>query len=326
MCYPVIHFSYIILYSNKHVVTLNMILNQAPVVNLLLLLVVVAATDMSSDKPASSMSVRELKAELNIQNIDCSECLEKAELITKLETARLQQPSATKKKPSFVPKHQYGETLYVGNRSNPSGIVTLTHGLGDTASGWEDSAAYFASRLPHLLFVLPTAPQQKVTMNMGAVMPSWYDIRGIGPNSNEDGEGIFDSASYVANLASHTCEKYKLSTNRIVFGGFSQGAVVSLAAGLTAPFAAKGVLMLSGYFGGRTFLTNLIEPANVKSILIRMCHGTRDPLINIDFARKSKEMLAGMGAQVSMHEYNVEHSTTQREVDEAIQWISSVLP
>ena len=50
------------------------------------------------------------------------------------------------------------------------------HGLGDTAEGWVD---LFRDQNPcplNMKIVLLTAPNQKVTVNMGMEMPSWYDI------------------------------------------------------------------------------------------------------------------------------------------------------
>ena len=61
-----------------------------------------------------------------------------------------------------------------------SATMFMLHGLGDTAAGWADAAAHFSASLPHVKFVLPTAPTQPVTLNGGAAMPSWYDIRGTG--------------------------------------------------------------------------------------------------------------------------------------------------
>lgn len=46
-----------------------------------------------------------------------------------------------------------------------SGTVLFMHGLGDTAFGWADVMHILATRLPHLKFILPTAPSQPVSIN-----------------------------------------------------------------------------------------------------------------------------------------------------------------
>ena len=59
----------------------------------------------------------------------------------------------------------------------PSATVFLIHGLGDTAHGWLDVARMLGQQqaLHHVRFVLPTAPVQPVTINMGMPMTSWFD-------------------------------------------------------------------------------------------------------------------------------------------------------
>ena len=46
-----------------------------------------------------------------------------------------------------------------------SASVVLMHGLGDSADGWEDVASMFSRNMPHIKFILPTAPTVPVTMN-----------------------------------------------------------------------------------------------------------------------------------------------------------------
>lgn len=81
-----------------------------------------------------------------------------------------------------------------------SALVVLCHGLGDTAEGFADVAEQFATGMPHLKVVLPTAPTQRVTMNMGMTMPSWYDIVGLDERSNESCPGIEESQARVASI------------------------------------------------------------------------------------------------------------------------------
>lgn len=49
--------------------------------------------------------------------------------------------------------------------------------------------AYVVERIPGLRCVLPTAPIQRVTLNGGYEMPSWYDIKGLDDRADEDCKG-----------------------------------------------------------------------------------------------------------------------------------------
>lgn len=69
---------------------------------------------------------------------------------------------------------QAGTTLIVEPHAKHTGTVILMHGLGDTAEGWIDVAAGLLSRqLPHVKFILPTAPVRPITLNGGYPMPGW---------------------------------------------------------------------------------------------------------------------------------------------------------
>lgn len=64
----------------------------------------------------------------------------------------------------------------IGNKTKPTGVVTLAHGLGDSAQGWYDVGQQLSRRLPYLLFIVPTSAQLAVSINGGTVMNAWYDI------------------------------------------------------------------------------------------------------------------------------------------------------
>ena len=64
-------------------------------------------------------------------------------------------------------------TMTPKNEADQSALLVICHGLGDTADGFDDVAESLARKLPYMKIVLPTAPTQRVTMNMGMAMPSW---------------------------------------------------------------------------------------------------------------------------------------------------------
>src|SRR4051812_47172051 len=72
--------------------------------------------------------------------------------------------------------------------------VIFLHGLGDTGDGWAPVAPVLATHLPHVKFVFPNAPRQRVTLNFGMKMPSWYDITSLTNYDNQDEAGIMESS------------------------------------------------------------------------------------------------------------------------------------
>lgn len=60
-----------------------------------------------------------------------------------------------------------GGLVYTPALGQHSASVILMHGLGDSADGMSDLAEMFTKQMPHLKFILPSAPVMSVTLNMG---------------------------------------------------------------------------------------------------------------------------------------------------------------
>ena len=114
---------------------------------------------------------------------------------------------------------------------NPTALLIIMHGLGDTADGFFDVANMWSRSLPHVKFILPTAPTTPVTMNMGMAMPSWYDIAGLDERTNEVCEGITESRERIRRILEEENEG-GLPYSRMAVSGFSQGGALSLFVGL----------------------------------------------------------------------------------------------
>lgn len=223
---------------------------------------------------------------------------------------------------------RYGEIALVGNKLNPNSVVVFSHGLGDTCAGWAGSFRALASRVPQALFVLPTAPNQPVTLNGGARMPSWYDIASFDTDGRrEDGDGVLRSAQYILKLVDDQRTKFNIPPHRAVVGGFSQGAVISIAAGLTSPTKLAGVISVSGYVGGRLAIQALGELQ--REVPIRMFHGKEDPMIPLQMSRGSRDLLTGLFKckNVTHREYDgVGHGCNEPELDDVFAAIAELLP
>uniref|UniRef100_A0A2K6M5J8 Acyl-protein thioesterase 1 n=1 Tax=Rhinopithecus bieti TaxID=61621 RepID=A0A2K6M5J8_RHIBE len=67
-----------------------------------------------------------------------------------------------------------------------------------------------------------TGPVRPVTLNMNMAMPSWFDITGLSPDSQEDKSGIKQAAENIKALIDQEV-KNDIPSDRIILGGFSQG-------------------------------------------------------------------------------------------------------
>jgi predicted esterase len=157
-----------------------------------------------------------------------------------------------------------------------------------------------------------------------------------------------------------------IPANRIVLGGFSQGAAMSLLTGLTAERKLAGLAILSGWLPLRTSfksvsssllvpisffcfsdflcgsrLTNVqiqMASEHAASIPIFWGQGADDPLVRPELARRSADFVieqigtpaapsTGELKGLSYNSYNgVGHSTNQKELDDLKVWLKKALP
>eukprot|EP00544_Gedaniella_sp_CCMP2646_P005593 CAMPEP_0202484874 /NCGR_PEP_ID=MMETSP1361-20130828/3835_1 /ASSEMBLY_ACC=CAM_ASM_000849 /TAXON_ID=210615 /ORGANISM="Staurosira complex sp., Strain CCMP2646" /LENGTH=281 /DNA_ID=CAMNT_0049113631 /DNA_START=83 /DNA_END=928 /DNA_ORIENTATION=- len=211
------------------------------------------------------------------------------------------------------------------NEAAQSGLVVISHGLGDTAEGFVDVAEFLAKELPHVKFILPTAPTQPVTMNMGMPMPSWYDITGLDERANENCKGLDQSKLTISQILENEHASTQLPYSRMVLAGFSQGGALSLFTGMQLPQRLAGIILLSGYLPAASKFQ--ISPG-LEDTPILHCHGTADPMVPLAVAQKSQELLAEKGAKeyVLKPYAGVVHTVSMEEIQDVKDFLKRVLP
>ncbi|KAF0701060.1 Aste57867_8506 [Aphanomyces stellatus] len=217
-----------------------------------------------------------------------------------------------------------GNNITLTPKGAHTASLIFMHGLGDTAYGWADTIAHIGQRLPHLKCILPTAPTQPVTLNMGASMPSWYDIQSLSDRAGDPCRGIDDSRARIQKLLQAEVDA-GVPLSRIVVGGFSQGGAMSLYTGFQMESPLAGILVLSGYLPNRPGFE--FNEAN-KNVPLLMCHGEDDPVVRLDWAKKSIDSLKEL--KVANFEFKVypdmEHSASMEEIDAVEEWLKKLLP
>jgi lysophospholipase-2 len=183
---------------------------------------------------------------------------------------------------------------------------------------------HFSKHMPYVKFILPTAPTQPVTMNMGMNMPSWYDITGLDERSNENCNGIDDSRERISNILKTEHESTGLPYERMVLAGFSQGGALSLFTGFQLPEKIAGVVVLSGYLpAARKFK---VTPG-LEQIPVLHCHGTQDPLVNYALAQKTKEKVGAVGVKsYTIKSYPLGHTVDWKELSDVLTFLKAILP
>ena len=222
-----------------------------------------------------------------------------------------------------MPAAPYLQVIEAEPPAPAAASVILLHGLGADARDLYPLPP--AIGLPpglHVRYVFPGAPHLPVTINMGMVMPAWFDIRSIGPEG-QDETGIRRAAGWIDELIAREVER-GVPAGRVVLGGFSQGGAMSLFTGLRYREALAGVICMSAYLPLAETLDAEASAAN-RGVPIFMAHGTADATVDIGFGRRSRDHLAGAGYTVEWRDYPMAHEICGEELSDIGRWLSGVL-
>ena len=202
--------------------------------------------------------------------------------------------------------------------------VIWLHGLG--ADGHD-----FEPIVPHLgldkslgvRFVFPHAPRRPVAINMGMIMPAWYDIRMEDLRREPDKQGILESAAQIRNLIVRENER-GVPTRRVILAGFSQGGAIALHVALRYPQPLAGLLALSTYLAGEDSLEAEASAAN-RAIPIFQAHGNLDPMVPIERGEEARDRLRALGYSVQWKTYPMQHEVHPEEIEDIGKWLGKNL-
>lgn len=218
------------------------------------------------------------------------------------------------------------ETIEIESGSNPTAAIIWMHGLGADANDFVPIVKELdLHNCPAIRFVFPNAPQIPVTLNGGYIMRAWYDIAAAGTdiNKREDETGLRLSQQQIEALIARENAR-GISTDKIILAGFSQGCAMSLQTGLRHPQKLAGIMGLSGYVPLADKVASERHAAN-QATSIFLVHGTVDPVIPIQRAQQSRDLLVSLGYPIEWHDYWMQHSVSPQEITDIGNWLRKVL-
>lgn len=150
----------------------------------------------------------------------------------------------------------------------------------------------------------------------------WYVLRQVG---SPDRETFLETSAVLSSWVDEVLEENGLNVDRLVLGGFSQGAVMAyslaLAAGRARPAA---ILAFSGFIPHvEGFEFDLESRAGLP---VSISHGSLDPIISVEFAREARARLDAAGLAVTYREDPVPHTISPGALAQAKQVLTDALP
>lgn len=203
--------------------------------------------------------------------------------------------------------------------------VIWLHGLG--ASGHDFEPIVPELNLPTELairYVFPHAPNIPVTINMGMVMPAWYDVYGPDLGKQQDEKRILESTEHVRTLIARENGR-GIPTDRILLAGFSQGGAIALHAGLRHQERLAGILALSCYLLRDSKLEPELAEAN-RGNAVFQAHGSFDMMVPALKGQASAERLGELGYDVTWKTYPIAHEVNLYEIRDIAAWMRGRFP
>lgn len=197
----------------------------------------------------------------------------------------------------------------------PAGALVLMHGRGAD----EDDLFPLLDMLDPERRLLGVAPRGPLSLPPGGA--HWYAVRVV---------GFPDPATFVPTLGLAAgwldafLEEHGIPHDRLVLGGFSQGAVMSYALGLGAGRPSPAAIIgLSGFIPTAEGFE--LDLAGRSGLPVAIGHGVNDPVIGVEWGRDARERLEAAGAEVTYGEHGGAHGLDPRFLHGLPAWIAGAL-
>jgi len=198
---------------------------------------------------------------------------------------------------------------------DPAGLLVLHHGRGADEHDLL-SLADVLDPQRRLHVATPRAPLQIP----GWPGHHWYVVPRVGYPDPDTFQAAF---SALAGFHDELWERTGVAPERTVFGGFSMGSVMSYSLGLGGDRPAPaGILAFSGFIP----VVEGWQPDLARAVRAFIAHGRRDPIMEVGFAQRARELLEAGGLEVVYRESDVGHQIDPAHLADATAWLSQVLP
>ena len=195
-----------------------------------------------------------------------------------------------------------------------SGYPTILalHGRGSNERDLIGLARYLPQKI---LWISPRG-----TFTLGPDSYEWFQITQIG---KPDPIRLANALQTIDIFIDEITENYPVDRNKLYLLGFSQGSIVSMSYTLTKPQKIAGVIAQSGYIPHESGLQ--IDEAGIRNKPFFLTHGIQDPMLPVDWARRSRDILQKLDVNLEYHEFNMGHNSSEESLSAVNLWLEKQL-
>ena len=201
------------------------------------------------------------------------------------------------------------------SKKSKSPLLILLHGFGSNESDLHS----FANYLPENHYIVSIRAPFKLSSGGFA----WYNISfDQDMNKFNDHDQAKDSINMILSFIDELSKKYLIDNNNISLLGFSQGTILSYALCLNYPEKFKKIIGFSGYID-EAMINVKSNDIDYSKLNLYISHGKNDPVIPVDWARKSIEILEINKINYSFNEFNSGHTISPENFYDFKNWLES---
>lgn len=216
-----------------------------------------------------------------------------------------------------MPEILEGPRLAPLSGGSPKALVVLVHGYGSNGDDLISLAAMIQPALPDVAFAAPNAPSLLPHM---ADARQWWPIESF--SAAERAAGAAAAAPDLDAFLDQELERNRLTHERLLLVGFSQGTMMSLHVGLRRPEPLAGIIGISGM---------LVAPDRLSAEIrsrppVLLIHGTADEVVPFRSLDLAMTALTAAGVHVEIHvSPGVGHTVGQDGLAAATSFAARVL-
>ncbi len=196
------------------------------------------------------------------------------------------------------------------------GTLVLLHGYGADEYDLMGLAPYFDENLQIISIRGPRS-----TVYGGA---SWFDIDMLPDGRLRfNPEQALTSTALVLDTIKELQSQEVITEDRVILGGFSQGASISNLVTLQNPEWVSGLLIMSGRLIDDA-IELLKDPQTLLKLPVFAGHGTNDAVIPLEYGRQIVEFWEKLPVELIHYEYSMGHEISQNELSHIQNWLDSV--
>jgi len=220
------------------------------------------------------------------------------------------------------------EVIELPCEGESKGLVLCMHGYGADCYDLADLSRFLDPE-QQFDWIFPNGPM-KVPIGPHMFGRGWFSIDIMGMQRAIQQGKVHDLEDYIPPELKSSVGKIKTLIDikkrpwsEIILMGFSQGAMIAMEAALGVSANPKGLVLMSGALINKKVWEERI--GNRRGQKFFQSHGTYDPVLPVQGARKLNEMMTKAGFEGGFHEFDGGHEIPQAVLQDIHSFFRSLL-